>query len=442
MTTEIRYDLTSIPGFTDIINTGKTNSGSDYEKYYSLHPYSTKDDTTNYSIIRYNKEYLSSDLIPLYGLLRSIIVINVNASSNDNTSTNGEDSAIDGKDSAIDGEDNNSSKIVSFSPPKSIAATEFMTLYPIKTNYIVAEEFIEGTMINVFFNPTTSAWQIGTRNTVGADISFYTCSKTFKQMFTEACFNNNFDIRNLNRKFCYSFVLQHPENRIVVPFKNPQLYLVAVYHICQTKDTVIITEENLNKVRQSGFQVGNSVRFPDKYEFSSYTELIEKFASPNTPYDIMGIIVKNMETGQRTKFRNPIYEEVRHLRGNQPKLQYQYLCLRHSGKLPEFLKYYPETKDQMSLFRDQVHMFTNTLHKNYLSCYVKKEKSLKEFSDQYKTHMFKIHEQYINELRPKQLCVNNTVVIRYVNSLEPSLLMFSLNYNMRKRSVDTIKTQI
>jgi hypothetical protein len=33
---------------------------------------------------------------------------------------------------------------------------------------------------------------------------------------------------------------------------------------------------------------------------------------------------------------------VRHLRGNQPKLQYQYLCLRHSGKLPEFLKFYPE----------------------------------------------------------------------------------------------------
>jgi hypothetical protein len=413
MSTEIVHDLSNIPGFIDIINTGNINSDSNYENYYSIHPYSAKDDTTNYSIIRYNKELLSSDLISSYGLLRSIILIN-----------------------------DNPSKIVSFSPPKSVSGSDFMSLYPSKTNAIIAEDFIEGTMINVFYNANTTAWQISTRNSVGADVSFYTGSKTFKQMFTEACMNNNFDIRNLNRSFCYSFVLQHPENRIVVPFKHPQLYLVAVYHISQTETSIVITEENLNKVRQSGFQVGNTVRFPDKYEFSSYTELIEKFASPNTPYDIMGIIVKNTETGVRTKFRNPIYEEVRHLRGNQPKLQYQYLCLRHSGKIPEFLKYYPETKERMSQFRDQVHMFTNTLHKNYISCYVKKEKALNEFSDQYKTHMYKLHEQFINELRPKQLCVTNTVVIRYVNSLDPSLLMYCLNYNMRKRAVDTIKSNI
>jgi hypothetical protein len=56
--------------------------------------------------------------------------------------------------------------------------------------------------------------------------------------------------------------------------------------------------------------------------------------------------------------------------------------------------------------------------------------------------MYKLHEQFINELRPKQLCVTNTVVIRYVNSLDPSLLMYCLNYNMRKRAVDTIKSNI
>jgi hypothetical protein len=413
MATDIHYELTSIPGLNEVIYNKKFNL--DYEKYYSIHSYSSKDDTTNYSIIRYNKEYLTSDLISIYGLLRSLIMID---------------------------DDSSSSKIVSFAPPKSISSTDFMTLYPIKTQNIIAEEFVEGTMINVFYNPITTSWKISTRNTVGADVSFYSGSKTFKQMFTEACFYNNFDIRNLNPKFCYSFVLQHPDNRIVVPFKQPQIYLIAVYQISQTENNITVTEENLNKVRQSGFQIGNTVRFPDKYEFTNYTELIEKFASPNTPYNIMGIVVKNMETGERTKIRNPIYEEVRHLKGNQPKLQYQYLCLRHSGKLPEFLKYYPETKDQMSQFRDQVHMFTNTLHKNYISCYVKKEKPLMDFSDQYRTHMFKIHQQFINELRPKQLCVTNTVVIRYVNSLDPSLLMYCLNYNMRKRAVDTIKLQV
>ena len=115
--------------------------------------------------------------------------------------------------------------------------------------------------------------------------------------------------------------------------------------------------------------------------------------------------------------------------------------MRSQGKVPEFLKFYPELKKELSSFRDQVHMFTNTLHKNYISCYVKKEKPLKEFSDQYRTHMYKLHEIYLNELKPKQLFVTNTVVIKYVNEIHPSLLMYCLNYNMRKKLIDGIKVK-
>jgi len=319
-----------------------------------------------------------------------------------------------------------------------------MVKYPTKTDKIIAQDFIEGTMINVFFDPTygaTGCWQISTRNTVGAEVSFYKWSKkTFNQMFMEACLYNNINIQTLNPRYCYSFVLQHPENRIVVSFKKPQLFLVAVYEIVQKENENVVIEEDLNVVKNGGLWHITGIRFPETYEFTSYSELIEKFASPNTPYDILGVVVKNTETGERTKFRNPIYEEVRQLRGNQPKLQYQYLSLRHSGKLPEFLKYYPESKADMSKFRDQVHMFTNTLHKNYISCYVRKEKPLREYPDQYRTHMFKLHEHFTSELRPQNLFVTNTIVINYVNQLHPSLLMYCLNHHMRKRMVDDIKT--
>ena len=405
------YNLSSIPGFNEFVTTGEININPDYEKYFSIHNYSTKANE-QYSIIRYKKEMLSIDLIPTYGLLRSVIL--------------------------------SGPRVVSFAPPKSLSGDEFMTKYPTKIDKIVAQDFIEGTMINVFFDPTYGAngcWQISTRNTVGAEVSFYKWSKkTFNQMFMEACIFNLFNIQTLNPAYCYSFVLQHPENRIVVPFKKPQLFLIAVYEIIQKPDNIIVVEMNLNEVKKGGLWHLTGVRFPDTYEFTSYTELIEKFASPNTPYDILGIVVKNLETGERTKFRNPIYEEVRQLRGNQPKLQYQYLCLRHSGKLPEFLKYYPESKADMSKFRDQVHMFTNTLHQNYISCYVRKEKPLKEYPDQYRTHMFNIHQHFMNELRPNHLFVTNTVVINYVNKLHPSLLMYCLNHHMRKRIVDTIKS--
>ena len=405
------YHLSNIPGFVDFIKTGQLND--EYNKYYSVNEYSTKANE-KYSIVKYNKEYLTTDLNSTYGLLRSVIL--------------------------------SGPRIVSFAPPKSLSPEVFINKYISKDTNIIAEEFIEGTMINVYFDASygvSGCWQIATKNTVGGEVCFYRwTNKTFNQMFMEACICNNFNVQTLNPRFCYSFVLQHPDNRIVVPFKTPQLYLVAVYEILQTPDCITVTEHNLSEVRANGLWSMTQIRFPEIYEFTSYSELIEKFASSNTPYDILGIVIKNIDTGERTKIRNPIYEEIRHLRGNQPKLQYQYLSLRHAGRVSEFLKYYPETKDEMSKFRDQVHMFTNTLHKNYISCYVKKEKPLKEYSDQYRTHMFKIHQIFIDDLRPKKLFVTNTVVIRYVNELHPSLLMYCLNYNMRKRMIDTIKANV
>jgi hypothetical protein len=172
----------------------------------------------------------------------------------------------------------------------------------------------------------------------------------------------------------------------------------------------------------------------------NYKDLIEKYASPNTPYDIMGVVIRHLGKGERCKIRNPVYEEVRQLRGNQPKLQYQYLCLRKEGRVKEFLNYYPERKDELSKYRDLVHTFTETLHKNYVSCYVKRERPLKDYPDQYRTHMFKLHELFLNELRNKKQFVNNTVVIRYVNEMHPSLLMYCLNHNMRKKFVDDVKS--
>jgi hypothetical protein len=408
-----------------------SNSSNLGEQYLNTITYSTKLNQ-RYRIIRYKKPILSKDLIPDYGIFRSVIINSLN-------------------------------NVVCFSPPKSLHADKFMEMYPgsdsnsdSKKN-IIAQEFVEGTMINVFYDPAAASWQIATRSTVGGNMSFFQGAssnassnagsngnaKTFNEMFQDACGSNQLNIHTLHHGFCYSFVLQHPCNRIVVPFSKPQLYLVEVYSIIHELDgSINVYPQDLSVVKQNGLWGSTTIRFPETYEFSSYSELINKFASPNTPYNIMGIVIRNTVTNERCKIRNPIYEEVRQLRGNQAKLQYQYLTLRKDGKIPEFIKFYPETKPELSKFRDQIHMFTNTLHQNYVSCYVKKEKPLKEFPEQYRTHMFKLHEHYLTHLRETKGAVTNTVVINYVNNLAPSLLMFCLNHNFRKRNVDTLKADL
>jgi hypothetical protein len=404
-----RYILSDINGFINMVkNDDKIDSS-----ILKLNKVECRtSNNASYRVIIYDKNFLSYDLVRSYGLCRSVIV-------------------------------NSNNKVVGFAPPKSIPSDDFIERYSENEIDIVAEEFIEGTMINVFWDDAigvNGGWEIATRNTVGATSSFYKgqSAKTFRDMFLEAAKANNLVLQSLLKTHCYSFVLQHPENRIVVPFKNPQLYLVAVYEIINEADSIYVNVQKRGEYNDYFKSFNNSVKLPQVYIFDTYSELIERYGSMNTSYDVVGVVLHNKFTGERAKIRNPVYEQVRNLRGNQPKLQYQYLCLRKEGKVKDFLKFYPENKKEFSAFRDQVHLFTDTLFANYVSCYIKKMKPLKEFSDQYRTHMFNIHQKFLTELREKKLFVNNTFVQKYVNQLHPSLLMYCLNFQMRKRNIDNI----
>ena len=404
-----RYNLSNIPGFNNLIH-----DNTDESKILKLNKIECKtSNNARYSVIRYDKDILSYDLIPTYGLCRSIIL-------------------------------NSQNKVVSFAPPKSIQSDTFIKKYNEKTDGVVAEEFVEGTMINVFWDPyigLTGGWEIATRNTPGATSCFFKglSKKTFRDMFLEAAEQHNLLFNMLNPMYCYSFVVQHPDNRIVVPFKKPKLYLVGIYTIEEIDNNIFVNSFNTREFVKESFEANHvTVEFPEVYNLTSYSELIEKYASMNTPYNIVGFVLHNRVTGERTKIRNPVYEQVRNLRGNQPKLQYQYLCLRKEGKVSDFLKFYPENKKCLSEFRDQIHLFTNTLFDNYKSCYIRKEKPLKEFSEQYRTHMFHIHQIYLNDLREKKQFITSSIVQKYVNEMQPSLLMYCLNFQMRKRNVDII----
>ena len=78
----VRYILSDIDGFNDIIN----SNDNSIPNILNLNRTSNN---TQYKVITYDKKYLNYDLISSYGLCRSIIV-------------------------------NNRNKVVSFAPPKSM----------------------------------------------------------------------------------------------------------------------------------------------------------------------------------------------------------------------------------------------------------------------------------------------------------------------------------
>ena len=112
-----------------------------------------KDDV--YKLIKYDKEKLKKEDFKSIGLYRSILCKN--------------------------------DKIVCFSPPKSLCIEDFINSCDI--NRIQIEEFIDGTMINLFWSG--SEWEITTKSSLGGNVSFYIMEegdkkeKTFRWMFLD-----------------------------------------------------------------------------------------------------------------------------------------------------------------------------------------------------------------------------------------------------------------
>ena len=397
----IEYDLSSINGYktSDILNEIHNNNNGNNSNNCNDNNGNIKNtilinkpwirNNKVYNILKYEKKLLAYDMIDGAGLWRSVICSN--------------------------------KKIDIFSPPKTEHINMFMCKY--KEEECIAQEFIEGTMINVFYDKDIGKWEIASKSSIGAVVTFFQDQPTFSELFYDICTALDINFDDFSKDYCYSFVMQHPQNRFVIPIVEKRLYLIAMYKIENFK----ITELSLENYTFAK-SILEKIKFPRNHKFSSYNELLEQYASMNTDINIMGIMIKHKD-GKRTKIRNPNYEYIRHLRGNNTKLQYQYLCLRKLDKVKEYIKYFPGNRKLLGVFRNQVHTFTNDLYKNYIKCYIKKEKPLKEFSVQFRTHMFNLHQYYLS-IRYCNGYINKIIVIDYINKLEPARLMYALNYHL------------
>ena len=394
---------------------------------------------TVYSILKYNVGALKCDELQTIGLLRSLVL-------------------------------DQHGKIIAYSPPKCVVPSADELNGRFSDDNILVEEFVEGTMVNVFYHKPNgqdegAGWEIATKSCVGAKIVFHSVQptaqppqptpaqtqeqseqseqseqtqpqtqptkKTFRTMFLECMNEANLDFDALQKDCSYSFVMQHPNNHIVREITKPTLYLIAVYKI--DNEALVVEEqcrdEHFQRINASS---GTSVRLPVRFTDIGLHELREIYTSLNSSYDFPGLICRESSTGVRFKFRNPNYERLKNLHGIDHKLQFQYLSLRHQGKVKEYLKLHPEYREAFQKFRDQLHAYTNQLFKNYIDCYVKKLRPFTEFPPEFKTHMFRLHERYLKELREKKEHITLGQTIAYMNGLFPSHQSYALNYGVRK----------
>jgi hypothetical protein len=154
----------------------------------------------------------------------------------------------------------------------------------------------------------------------------------------------------------------------------------------------------------------------------------------------MGLILRD-NNNNRLRIRNPKFEYIRKMRGNQPKLEFHYLELRKNNQLQQYLTLFPEHMEIMQNYQNKIHNFTRQLYNNYVSCYIKKEKPILQYDKEFRQHMFNIHEYYKNTLRPNKKNIQLNDVIAHINNLEPKVLMYSINFKYRKNENDEKTTE-
>jgi len=335
-------------------------------------------------------------------------------------------------------------RVLCFAPPKSKTQVDINTLFE---NYdpkkFWVEEFIEGTMINLYWDSVLGEWELATRSQIGAKSKYnYESKNTFRYMFLETMNELGIDLNDFDKNFCYSFVLQHPDNKRVCKIINKNIWLVNVYalsdittnvengskitpvprNMLHNKLNLIIKSpscENINLPR---------VCYPENSDITkeSFEGLLNSYHDFNFP----GYMI-NTEL-DRIKYTNPEYNKIKFLKGNSPRLQYTYFELRKKGKVREYLKYFPENSTLFNTFRNDLHNYTKKLHNCYVSCYIKKEKPIKEFPYQFKTHMYYLHQLYLENYKDSNEYINKQKVIEYVNNLETPRLLHVINYNWEK----------
>jgi hypothetical protein len=371
-----------------------------------------------YTFVNYNKKMLTSFHYDSYGLFRSVVM------------------------------DENAERVLCLSPPKAMDAGAFIKMYPSATHDdIICEETVEGVMINAFYDEDVQTWQLCTKQkfatkvyggvitTVGGSKVKTNMDDLFTDVFKEVTGHSLSKDSILNKHYCYSFVLQHPSLQSVISFKKASITFIAAYCIDNSTSKVhrmiavpfpdgILVPQRYNIISNNEEQV----TLDEQIASMTYTSFIDKFASMNAPYTVAGFTIYNRMTGERCKVRNPSYETIRHLKGIQPKLLFQYLSLRKGNEttVEKYLQEYPENKKKFQEFRDHLYLFTQTLYDNYVKRFIKKEIQMVDIPKEYKSHLHNLHNIYLTVLVGKKLFINFNIVTNYVNGLHPAQLVHSL----------------
>jgi len=290
-------------------------------------------------------------------------------------------------------------------------------------SYPLVQHFLDGIMINVFrTHSEPNTLQIATRTQIGAGGKFYS-EKTFAQMFDEALQSMRFtrqDILNLLAQptemvpnHFASFVLQHPEHRVVARCSTPRLFLVHTGAVHDDGRVSMNEDPEHWSWRLPAFQPG---MVADVFKSDATLSTFFSDMCKQQGWFFQGLTIKDGK-GNRWRLRNPNYLYLRSLRGSEATAVERFLRLRSESKVTEYLKHYAEDRQLFWDLEQSLRKATQDVFASYCSVHKSHEKKLEDLPWAIKPCVFKLHSHYLEHLRPNNEKVYMKHAVDLVNNL-------------------------
>jgi|UniRef100_A0A6C0IN96 hypothetical protein len=314
-------------------------------------------------------------------------------------------------------------QVLSVMPPKNIPFSYFKKQFPEMHqsihNHFEITEFIDGPIINLFYDNRTQKWELVTKyKNAKKGYILRQYSATYKEFVQLVRGPEGADINTLycmnifNKKSTYNFKIQ-----------NDRLYLISVYQIKHMVNNVAIcniVKQNTTLELQPLIGI---ISYPKQFHFYDYKDMLEKIEN-DSQYPNKFIITHS--SGVQTTLLTTDCEFVQKYNSVPRNIQFLYLCVKRINKNFELTDLYPRFKNQFITVDGLYSDFIDKIHTAYVHYYILKDDIYK---DCYMFWAHRIHKEvYIPSLKTQKIKIHKEVIRNYFTTKHPRELLYLLQH--------------
>ena len=298
--------------------------------------------------------------------------------------------------------DKNNKKIVMIPPikAKEISLDKIKQYDGIEN--IIFKELIDGIMINIFYDHSKKEWKMSTRSEINCKNKWN--KKSFRDLFYECYPEFSFNLLDTDKT--YSFIMKHKSNRIISPVEKNIVILVEV------RD-----QESYDSLNLDDINLGC-----EKIQNVSYEVVKSNLENKNLFFGIKGYTF--YDKNERYKIINENYQYVSSIKPNTNDLLYCYLETKKDKNLNEYLKYFPENRQQFDNYKDLLYKYTHTLYEYYCNSFIKNTIKRSDIPYEYKNIIYDLHNIYKIENKK----IDWKTVIDFVNNSNMKLIRSNIKF--------------